>query len=52
MQLDEMYITDDEDLRELEAREGVQADYYPIDIDDRLNERYRILHLLAMASGP
>ncbi|KAG5955019.1 hypothetical protein E4U56_007556, partial [Claviceps arundinis] len=44
--LDEIYVTDDENLREWEARGRVKADYYPFDIDDRLNERYRILHFL------
>ncbi|KAG5995002.1 hypothetical protein E4U52_000505 [Claviceps spartinae] len=37
---------DEEGLEELEVRGGVKADYCPIHIDDRLNERYRILHLL------
>ncbi|KAG6126960.1 hypothetical protein E4U12_006172 [Claviceps purpurea] len=36
----------EEDLEALEIRGGIKADYCPIDIDDRLNERYRILHLL------
>lgn len=37
---------DEDVLEELEVRRGVKADYCPIRIDDRLNERYRILHLL------
>ncbi|KAG6181989.1 hypothetical protein E4U27_002050 [Claviceps purpurea] len=36
----------EEGMEELEIRGGIKADYCPIDIDDRLNERYRILHLL------
>ncbi|KAG6247288.1 hypothetical protein E4U49_000395, partial [Claviceps purpurea] len=36
----------EEGMEALETRGGVKADYCPIDIDDRLNERYRILHSL------
>ncbi|KAG5966322.1 hypothetical protein E4U56_001349, partial [Claviceps arundinis] len=46
IQFDEMDSFDDEDRKHLEALGGVQADWYPIDIDDRLNERYRIVHNL------
>ncbi|KAG6124992.1 hypothetical protein E4U12_007724 [Claviceps purpurea] len=49
---DELYdgATDEEDLEDLELLGGVLGDFYPVDIDDRLNERYRIVHKLG--SGP
>ncbi|KAG6179312.1 hypothetical protein E4U10_007917 [Claviceps purpurea] len=35
---------DVEDLEDWEARGRIMGDYYPINIDDCLNERYRIVH--------
>ncbi|KAG5959064.1 hypothetical protein E4U56_005152 [Claviceps arundinis] len=37
---------DVEDVQDWEARGKIMGDYYPIDIDNRLNERYRIVQKL------